>query len=493
VSEDAPDPGVGYFKDRFYMVNTGKTEDGGAFTIRTSKDLANWERVGSIFSSTSLPRWSKPGSEVFWAPEIHAITSNSSEISYACYYVANHTKLGKSVGVAVSKDPAGPYSDIGSPLCSSPRPPSTSMKVDPGAIDPTFFRDADGQQYLLWKDEGPPTQIRIQALAPNGTAFATNSTPTDLLTNDQLWEAWQVEAPWLIKHNSEYFLFYSGGKGTWDPTYAVGVARSTNVRGPYTKSCGPILTQDSSRALTSAFRGPGHCSVVTTPAGKTVMLYHQSNQHNSRTAPRVTFVDEVVWDEQGWPSMVGTCGTPSQSSQVLPTAYNGQSSAQCVESDADYVMQVVDGTMEWGRLPDSGNGKSGDISGAALGLVARGQGVKLRTRRGIPFYPCGGVFNFEAIDSPGSFVCANNSSGMVSLAKVGATVNISQAKECGFVVRSGMACGRVGSTVSLRSVVDPSRFIAVGVGTSRPLELTVPDGSSEFAQNATFTQVTIGI
>jgi beta-xylosidase len=55
-----------------------------------------------------------------------------------------------------------------------------------------------------------------------------------------------VAGPWMLFRNGTYYLFYSGGEGTWDPTYAVGVARSPNVNGPFVKACGPILTQVSS-------------------------------------------------------------------------------------------------------------------------------------------------------------------------------------------------------------------------------------------------------
>ena len=128
----------------------------------------------------------------------------------------------------------------------------------------------------------------------------------------------------MVSRGGQYYLFYSGGEGTWDPTYAVGVARSSSITGPYTKACAHILTQISAWDGAAAYRGPGHCSVVNLPSSgsgsgrwESAIFYHQSNQSNSRSAPRVTFVDQVSWGADGWPT-VGWCGAPSEAVQPLP-------------------------------------------------------------------------------------------------------------------------------------------------------------------------------
>jgi beta-xylosidase len=191
----SPDPGVGSFNGTWVMVTTGKTADGGAFAMRTSSDLVNWTLVGSVFSSATLPKWSIHDSKIYWAPEIHEISpaQPGGAPTYACYFAANHSKYGKSVGVAVAVHPQGPYTDIGEALVPGVVPEAEGrgigddIGVDPGAIDPSFFHDkATGKNYLLWKDEGPPTQIYIRQLTVNGTSFAAGSARVSLIQNDRV-------------------------------------------------------------------------------------------------------------------------------------------------------------------------------------------------------------------------------------------------------------------------------------------------------------------
>ena len=89
-----------------------------------------------------------------------------------------------------------------------------------------------------------------------------------MLKNDLGWEADVTEGPWIIKKDNFYYLFYSG-HSYCDQTYAVGVARSTNPLGPYTKKGDPILKTEN-----DGWVGPGHCSVVKDPSGRYVMVYH---------------------------------------------------------------------------------------------------------------------------------------------------------------------------------------------------------------------------
>lgn len=55
-----------------------------------------------------------------------------------------------------------------------------------------------------------------------------------MLKNTLAWEKGIVEAPWVIKENGTYFIFYSSC-GYADKCYSVGVARSKSFFGPYEK------------------------------------------------------------------------------------------------------------------------------------------------------------------------------------------------------------------------------------------------------------------
>ena len=71
----------------------------------------------------------------------------------------------------------------------------------------------------------------------------------------------------MIEHGGTYYVFYSGN--AYDTVdYAIGVAQAPSPLGPFTKAGGPILSTGG------AWAGPGHCSVVDTPAGDTYMIFH---------------------------------------------------------------------------------------------------------------------------------------------------------------------------------------------------------------------------
>jgi len=129
-----------------------------------------------------------------------------------------------------------------------------------------------------------------------------------------------VEGPWVIYHAPYYYLFYSGS-GYRSSHYAVGVARSKSVTGPYEKAATPVMSQIADGAPGHKFSGPGHCSVVHVPeTGADVMVYHAWLSKKVGQAPgRVVLVDRVWWGEDGWPR-VGDAGTPSQNSLPVPTS-----------------------------------------------------------------------------------------------------------------------------------------------------------------------------
>ena len=85
---------------------------------------------------------------------------------------------------------------------------------------------------------------------------------------------------------------------TKDRASAVGVARASSPTGPFTKASGPILVTGG------AWVGPGHCSVVDTPAGDTAMVYAAWKEGcvNTSGCGRLDLVDEILW-QNGWPAV----------------------------------------------------------------------------------------------------------------------------------------------------------------------------------------------
>ena len=95
---------------------------------------------------------------------------------------------------------------------------------------------------------------------------------------------------------SAWYLFYSGNGFGSD--YAVGVARSDSLLGPYEKHGDSILAQNE------VFNNPGHCSVVAVGGGDTAIVYHA--YVGADRSARHMMLDAILWNAtSGWPQVAG--------------------------------------------------------------------------------------------------------------------------------------------------------------------------------------------
>jgi arabinan endo-1,5-alpha-L-arabinosidase len=312
---DTPDPGVAYdpVSKLYWVANTGGDGGDACFALQSSPDLATWTPRGYAFPTR--PSWI---SNSCWAPELHFING-----TWVMYYVGRAATTGLlSVGVAVSLNGAihGPYIDPN----DAPLVQDTGSHAQ-GQIDPTFAIDqVTGMNYLIWKTDGNAdglhTPIRIHALSPNGTTLAPKMGDwhtTQLITNDLDWEGSIVEAPWVVFHSSTYFLFYSAN-GYGGP-YAVSVARSSNLAGPYVKLGVPILRNATESS--PPFQAPGHCSVIDAIDGTTVMIYHAWT--GDERAQRHVMIDAIQWNGKSggfndWPALANGGVSPSVGQTPIP-------------------------------------------------------------------------------------------------------------------------------------------------------------------------------
>lgn len=104
IGGNTPDPSVIKADDGyFYLYNTG-----GNTYYHRSKDLYNWEFLGTAFTEEDKPQW-EPEAGI-WAPDINYINGK-----YVLYYSMSSWGGGATcgVGVAVSDTPQGPFQDLG--------------------------------------------------------------------------------------------------------------------------------------------------------------------------------------------------------------------------------------------------------------------------------------------------------------------------------------------------------------------------------------------
>jgi beta-xylosidase len=176
-----------------------------------------------------------------------------------------------------------------------------------GSIDAAAVTDENGVRHLVWKEDGNsrkrPTPLWAQPLSPDGTRLVGE--PVEIMRNDQPWEGALVEGPFFVRRGPWFYMFYSGnaccGRAC---NYALGVARSRKLLGPWEKNpANPILRGNTH------WKCPGHGSIVSNADGRDFLLYHAYNPRDSVYVGRQALLDRVDWDgADGWPSINGGAG-----------------------------------------------------------------------------------------------------------------------------------------------------------------------------------------
>lgn len=296
---DYPDPSIIRVGDVYWATAT-TSQWAPIFPLLTSRDLVTWTQVGSVF--TSPPDWSA-GS--YWAPEIAEDNGR-----FFIYYTARKRSTAAAPGplcvaVATATSPRGPYTDRGPLVCQ-----------EAGSIDAVAIADEKGTRYLVWKEDGnsrkQPTPLWAQPLSPDGTTLVGE--PREILRNEAPWEAHLIEGPFIVRRDGWFYLFYSADACCGRKcNYKLGVARARALLGPWERHpANPIL------AANDAWKCPGHGSLVSTPDGRTFLLYHAYDPKDFQYTGRQGLLDEVTWGRDGWPAINGGRG-PSRGAP-LPVA-----------------------------------------------------------------------------------------------------------------------------------------------------------------------------
>jgi beta-xylosidase len=255
------------FADAFVLVHDGgfiaySTNSGPNVPIATSSDLVHWSFAfdASGKQRDALPQlgsWAKRGAT--WAPEVLQIGER-----YLLYYAASYRQQNiECIGVAEAADLLGPFVD------SRPAPLVCQEQLG-GSIDPDAFRDADGQLYLYFKNDGnrvgKSTAIWGQPLAPDGLSLIAQ--PVALIHDDKPWEHKVVEAPTMVRSPIGYELFFSGAYYGWNDDqarspYGMGYASCSGPLGPCAKSPDNPLLHSYYDRQAGCLSGPGHQSIFT--------------------------------------------------------------------------------------------------------------------------------------------------------------------------------------------------------------------------------------
>ena len=247
IDYSLPDPSVIEGDDGYYYLYA--TEDIRNLPIHRSRNLVDWEYVGTAFTDRTRPDFEPNGG--LWAPDINKIGDK-----YVLYYSMSvwGGELTCGIGCATADKPEGPFTDHGKMFRSN------EINVQ-NSIDPFYIEDG-GKKYLFWG-----------------------------------------------KKDGHYYFFASIGSCCegLKSTYTTVVGRSDNLFGPYVNKNGGSMMDNKHEVLiqkSNSFVGTGHNSeIVTDNAGNDWFFYHAVS--TKKPEGRVLMLDKISW-EDGWPTVEGS-------------------------------------------------------------------------------------------------------------------------------------------------------------------------------------------
>lgn len=294
----------------YYIFATGR-----GIAVWSSHDRVHWQHEPPVFATP--PAWAVAAVPTFaghiWAPDI----SLHDGKYYLYYSMSAFGKNTSCIGVATNvtldpRDPAFHWIDHGKVIQSTPGVTNWN------AIDPNIITADDGTPFMAFGSfwEG----LKLAKLKPDRLSIAEDPThlptiasrkrdpsaanppapagnPVDAGGN-------AIEAPFIFKHGTHYYLFASidyccrGAKSD----YKMIVGRATAIPGPYVDRNGVDLARGGGTILLAGdakWYGVGHNAVCTFD-GVDYLIFHGYDASDARGRAKLR-IEPLKWDETDWP------------------------------------------------------------------------------------------------------------------------------------------------------------------------------------------------
>ncbi len=295
IHGDVADPSIIRIGQTYYATGTS-SEWAPHYPIFASTDLVNWKQTGHVL--TDRPEWAKSS---FWAPEWFY---HKGKV-YVYYTARKRSDNISCIGVAVADSPNGKFEDYG-PV----------VEFGKEAIDAALLED-DGKLYISWKAYGLDDRpIELLACQLTDDGLRLKGKPFTLLRDEN---RQGMEGQYWFKKEGYYYILYAI-RGCCGPRsdYAVSVARSKKLEGPYENySMNPIL--HGGKEILSI----GHGTLTTTPDGRMYYLCHAYLPESGFFQGRQPFLQEIRMGEDHWPHFV--TGEYASLTQPMPFVESAQS------------------------------------------------------------------------------------------------------------------------------------------------------------------------
>ncbi|MDD5991937.1 MAG: family 43 glycosylhydrolase, partial [Prevotellaceae bacterium] len=264
-----------------------------------SKDMKTWTLHVEPTMSV-IPKWAHDSVQGFrdhvWAPDIIRYRDRWW-LAYSCSTFGKNTS---AIGLLSTRDltPGCIWDDEGPLVCSR------EGRDNWNAIDANFVIDDNDQPWLVFGSfwDG------IQMVPLDSTMhIADKGKQKTIARRFPGKKENPVEAPFIFKHGSYYYLFVSWDyccKGM-DSTYKVVVGRSRKVDGPYFDRDGKDMAQGGGTLVIEGdkkeFEAAGHNSAYTVN-GTDIFLCHGYSVVLDGAS--ILIKKEMIWSEDGWPKLI---------------------------------------------------------------------------------------------------------------------------------------------------------------------------------------------
>ena len=256
------DPTVARYAGGWVAVSTGP----GAPRAVAPQPGGPWQNIPSAL--TVQPSWAISGR--YWASDL--VEVNGLWLLYFSAEVAGLGLDGRCIGVATATDPTGAFVPDERPLVC-PRQAAAPSAYDKikrrdrnmpkgGVIDPDFFKDRRGHQYLLYRTQGTPSSIRMVELPRSGRPEG-KARSTELVRRGGV-----IENPTMVRRGRQYVLVTSEGE-FGECSYKTTFRRSAKLT-DWSRAKRQVLVDTKKSGLC----GAGGADLGRGPSGEPLLFFH---------------------------------------------------------------------------------------------------------------------------------------------------------------------------------------------------------------------------
>jgi beta-xylosidase len=260
-----------------YATSDGYPGWGGKeFYVWSSTDLVSWVRTESPFLTLNGTLGNVPwATGNAWAPTI----AKRNDTFYFYFSGNNPIYDRKTIGVATSSSPLGPFTAAPEAMILNNERVNTSQAIDPAA----FHDPVSGKYYLYWGNgNAVMAELNDDMTSINWDTARNVTGLTDF-----------NEGSFVVYRKGLYHFTYSIGD-TGSPDYRIGYATAPTPEGPWTYQ-GVILEKDPSQGILAT----GHDSIVNVPGtDEWLIAYHRFSGPTGDGVHRETTIDKLTFDPQ---------------------------------------------------------------------------------------------------------------------------------------------------------------------------------------------------